>query len=257
MSEQLDVLRAIPLDDITIRAGGDGRTVVAYASVFTPYEVVDQDGHYEERNNPHLFDRAISHGDLSRFQVLFNHGMTIQGTPSERYAMPLGVPLEIKPDSRGLLTVTRYSKTDLADEVLQLVKDGAIRAMSWSGRWIRSQRSGRSETSGLPVIERLEASLREYGPTPFPAAPDARILSVRSAVTLLDEFRALPEDEREQFLSQLPTTPGGPGESHTGQGSEEEPDTRSQPGPEPPAPGPSIDSLTNQQRRRKADAERG
>lgn len=256
MSEPIEVVRAIPLDDIAIRSGGDGRTVVAYASVFTPYEVADQDGHYEERNDQHLFDRALSHGDLTRFQVLFNHGMTIQGTPSERYAMPLGVPLEIKADSRGLLTVTRYSKTDLADEVLQLVKDGAIRAMSWSGRWIRSQRAGRSETSGLPIIERLEASLREYGPTPFPAAADARILSVRSVTTLLAQVEALPDEEREQFLSQLPTTPGGPGESHTGQGSEEEPDTRSQPGSEPPAPGPSIDTHAQEQRQRRAGAER-
>ena len=139
LARRIDVSRAIPLDDIAIRSGGDGRTVVAYASVFTPYEVRDQDGHYEERNNPALFTRTLSHGDPSRFQVLFNHGMTIQGTPSERYAMPLGVPLDVKVDGRGLLTVVRYSKTPLGEEVLQLIRDGAIRAMSWSGQWIRSR----------------------------------------------------------------------------------------------------------------------
>lgn len=250
MSEHIEVVRAVPLDDITIRAGGDGRTVVAYASVFTPYEVVDQDGHYEERNSPRMFDRSLSHGDLSRFQVLFNHGMTVQGTPSERYAMPLGVPLEIKPDSRGLLTVTRYSSTPLADEVLQLIKDGAIRAMSWSGRWIRSSRAGTSQANGLPVIERHEAALREFGPTPFPAALDAQILSVRSAATLLAEVQALPDEERERLLTDLSPTPPVPGDSHDEQAPAEGPDTQA------PSPGSSISQLANDQRRRR-DAERG
>lgn len=248
---RIEVFRAVPLDDITIRAGGDGRTVTAYASVFTPYEVTDQDGHYEERNNPALFNRALSHGDLTRFQVLFNHGMTIQGTPSERYAMPLGVPLEIRPDSRGLLTVTRYSKTPLADEVLQLIQEGAIRAMSWSGRWLQSRRAGTSPTSGLPVIERMEASLREYGPTPFPMTMDAAITSVRSVSSLLADVQALPEQERITLLTQLSATPGDPGASHV------DPDpaggTDTQPPPADPAPlaGPSISQLANDQRRRR------
>ena len=253
LARRIDVSRAIPLDDIAIRSGGDGRTVVAYASVFTPYEVRDQDGHYEERNNPALFTRTLSHGDPSRFQVLFNHGMTIQGTPSERYAMPLGVPLDVKVDGRGLLTVVRYSKTPLGEEVLQLIRDGAIRAMSWSGQWIRSRRAGTSPTSGLPIIERMEATLREFGPTPFPMAASAEIVSVRSVTSLLAEVDALSADERQALLTQLSVTPADPDASHIEPGPTGEPDTPPPPADPAPVAGPSIDQLANDQRRRRGE----
>lgn len=251
VSRRLEVCRTLPLEDIAIRAGGDGRTVVAYASVFTPYEVTDADGHYEERIDPGLFNRALSHGDPSRFQVLFNHGKTIQGTPSERYAMPLGVPVEIKPDSRGLLTVTRYSKTPLADEVLQLIKDGAIRGMSWSGAWIRSKRGGTSRSSGLPIIERMEATLTEYGPTPFPMTTDARIVSWRSVSSLLADVEALPDEDRQALLTQLSVTPAAPGNSHSDPDPAGEPDTQPPPADPAPVTGPSIEQLANDQRRRR------
>lgn len=248
---RLEVFRALPLEDIAIRSGGDGRTVVAYASVFTPYEVTDRDGHYEEHINPALFNRALSHGDVSRFQVLFNHGKTIQGTPSERYAMPLGVPLEITPDSRGLLTVTRYSKTALADEVLQLIQDGAIRGMSWSGAWQRSRKAGTSRSTGLPIIERMEATLIEYGPTPFPVTMDAAIVSVRSVSSLLAEVEALPDSDRERLLHTLSATPGAPDDSHGDQGPAGGTDTPPAPADPAPLTGPSITQLANDQRRRR------
>lgn len=260
MSERIEIVRAVALDDIAIQRGGDGRTVVAYASVFAPYEVVDPvDGLIEERNHPEMFNRSLRRGALSRFQCLFNHGRTIDGAESERYSMPLGVPLEITPDTVGLRTVTRYSKTPLADEVLELIRDGAITGMSWSGVAHESRRLGRSARTGLPVVERVVASLREYGPTPFPAASEAKILTVRSVSTLAAEVEALSEEDREQLLTQISAPPGDPGASPV----EQDPadgttDPQPQPAGQAPADGPSIeiDLLTQQQRRRRADAER-
>ena len=50
----IDFTRAYPLEDITIRSGGDGRTVEAYAAVFnTPQRIVDGSGQYME-----VIDRA-------------------------------------------------------------------------------------------------------------------------------------------------------------------------------------------------------
>lgn len=191
------VERAFPLEDIRIRAGGDGRTVEAYASVFdSPYEVSDHDGRYYEVIKPHAFTRTL--GDVSRLQVLFNHGRTISGTPSERYSMPLGMPVEVKADRRGLFTVTRYSKTDLADEVLELIRDGVIRGQSWSGAFMpgQSKRVVAARAGDLPTIERNEIRLREYGPTPFPAASLAVVVGVRSLLegTLTDEQLKLIQD---------------------------------------------------------------
>lgn len=175
--------RSFPLDDIRIRSGGDGRTVEAYAAVFdTPTEIKDQDGHYHEVIGRSAFDKTIAERG-NRFGVFFNHGMTLHGTPSERHSMPIGTPIEVRADTRGVLTVTRYNKTQLADEVLESINSGAITGQSFSGRMIQSSpRRGpyRARGGELPVVTRTEIAMREYGPTPMPAYEDAAITNVRS-----------------------------------------------------------------------------
>src|SRR5258708_1723881 len=94
-------VRSFPLEDIHVRSSGDGRTVEAYAAVFgVPAEVKDQDGRYMEEIDPAAFSKAISDAAPQgsrrgwKVGVFYNHGMTIHGTPAERGAMPVGVPLE-------------------------------------------------------------------------------------------------------------------------------------------------------------------
>jgi phage head maturation protease len=78
----MDFIRAVALDDIRIRSGGTGRTVEAYAAIFDePAEIMDADGHYYEVNHPTSFARSIAHHQ-GGFPVVYNHGMTIAGTPS-------------------------------------------------------------------------------------------------------------------------------------------------------------------------------
>lgn len=188
------VTRSFPLRDIEILSrakGGDGRTVVAYAAVFNkPAEIRDSDGHYNERNDPGAFDRTVADRG-TRFGVFYNHGKTLQGTPSERASLPLGVPAEPpRPDGTGLLTVSRYAPTPLADEVLELIKAGAITGQSYTGLFLRSDpdrgpyfpdRSGM-----LPEVTRLEIAMFEYGPTPVPAFEDAAIVGVRNRELLME-----------------------------------------------------------------------
>ena len=53
--------RVIALDDIHIRAGGTGRDVTAYATVWmSPTEIMDSDGHYREQNAPDSMNRSIA-----------------------------------------------------------------------------------------------------------------------------------------------------------------------------------------------------
>ncbi|MEH0423127.1 HK97 family phage prohead protease [Streptomyces sp. B21-083] len=220
--------RSFPLEDIRVRAGGDGRTVEAYAAVFdTPSEIHDQDGHYNEVIDRRAFERTLSQlapaGSRTNWRVgvLYNHGRTLFGTPSERGAMPIGAPVEIKADSRGLLTVTRYNRTELADEVLENIREGSITAQSFSGGFLRSDpgrppRGGwRADAGGkLRTVRRQEVALREYGPTPFPAYPDAAVVGVRAeqAARLLAD---LPPDERERLVDMLRT--GTPLDSPSGE----------------------------------------
>lgn len=211
-------MRSFPLEDIRVRAGGDGRTVEAYAAVFdTPVEIHDQDGDYLEQIDRRAFDRTLQQlapaGSRRtwRVGVFYNHGRTLWGTPSERGSMPIGTPLELRTDSRGLLTVTRYNKTELADEVLENIREGAITGQSFTGRFLRSDpgrppRGGwRADREGrLRTVRRQEIALKEYGPTPFPAYADAAVIGVR-AEQLVPLLEQLPEEERERLACMLRT----------------------------------------------------
>jgi HK97 family phage prohead protease len=179
------VTRSFALDDIRIRSNGDGRTVEAYAAVFDhPVEINDQDGRYNEQIERTAFNRTLSHRGTS-FGVFYNHGKTLYGTPSERASMPLGKPLEVRADSRGLLTVTRYNKTPLADECLEAIANGDLNGQSFTGRMLRSTPDRgpfRARGGELTTVTRQEIGLIEYGPTPFPAYETAAILGTRSLV---------------------------------------------------------------------------
>ncbi len=229
--------RSFPLEDISIRAGGDGRTVEAYAAVFnTPAPVRDQDGEYLEELDPAVFNRAISDAAPQggregwRMGVFYNHGMTLYGTPSERHSMPIGKTLEMKADSRGVLTVTRYHRTELADEVLESIREGSLPGYSFSGNFRRSSplipRGGfrKDRTGTLPTVRRMESTMKEYGPTPFPVYDEAAITGMRSE-QLLARFAADPDLAIRMFGMlrdgapvDSPPLPGAPrqGDSPTG-----------------------------------------
>ena len=202
------ITRTVPLLDYEIVRSGDGRTVVAYAAAFNNlYEIRDGDGHYDEKINPVAFNKMLSRsGAIGNVQVHFNHGLTLWGTPSDRYAMPVGVPEDIRPDGRGLLTRTRYAKTDLGDEVLQLWADGAIRGQSFRGpTYPNGSRRTEHGPNGRPVIERMQLGLREYGPTPNPANIEAGLVAIRSQ--LLAQVGEMTPEERRELATLLNETP--------------------------------------------------
>jgi HK97 family phage prohead protease len=211
MPENLSVRpveRAVLLDDLHIRSDGSGRIVEAYAAVFrNKTEIFDQDGHYNEDIDPAAFNRTLSHKGTN-FGVLFNHARTVDGEPNPLATMPIGVPIEVKADERGLFTATRYLNNPLADDVLDGIKHGAFRAQSFSGRFMRSARSypdGRGKGK-LPAITRHEIDMREYGPAVFAAYPDAAILGTRSLALAMRTFLALPEEERLEWAQQFEVT---------------------------------------------------
>jgi HK97 family phage prohead protease len=229
-------VRSYPLEDISIRAGGDGRTVDAYAAVFdTPAPIHDADGDYIEVIDRRAFDRILTKiaptGGRANWRcgVFYNHGMTLHATPSDRNSVPIGIPLEIRADEHGLFTRTRYHKGELADQILEAIREGSLSAYSFSGRFDRSSphppRGGfRPDRAGnLPAVRRTESTLREYGPTPFPAYADAAITGVRSEqiVEQLERITELlrmggPLDlpEEEELVSAAPEERGSaPGDS--------------------------------------------
>lgn len=174
----------------------EGRVVEAYAAVFgTPAEIVDQQGHYTEVIDRSAFNKAIKDaapaGKRAEWLtgVFYNHGLTIHGDSAPEFSVPLGRTLHIEADSTGVLTRTEYAQTRLADDILELIRQGSIRAQSFTGRIIRSSpelttggRYGPDRTGALTTVRRLELGLREYGPTPIPAYQAAEVVGVRSAL---------------------------------------------------------------------------
>jgi HK97 family phage prohead protease len=210
--EQSTFIRVVALDDIRIRSGGTGRTVEAYIAVFNePAEVIDQDGHYMEQNAPTAFNRTLANRKVP-FPVIYNHGLSMAGTPSERGAVPIGVSKEVRVVGKGVLSVSEYGRSELADEVLEAIRLGAITGQSYGGRYTRSTpqmpRGGyRTYDGKLPLVTRQEIKLFEFGPTPVPAFAGASILGVRA---MFQYYQGLttPQDPEAQHADTPPA--GGP-----------------------------------------------
>lgn len=205
------MVRTVTVDDIAVRSDGDGRTVEAFAAMFAPVraEIRDQDGHYHEENARTSFNKTVGDNG-TRFGVFYNHARTIYGTPDGALSVPIGVPVEVDVQDRGVMTVTRYLDNPLADAVLNGIKEGAIRGQSYGGRFVKSTRT-RAAKGALPVITRNEIAMREYGPTVFPAYVEAEILGTRSVTSFLDAIDKLDPEDVDRLRQMLGVaTPLGP-----------------------------------------------
>lgn len=174
----LHIARTLELADLETDV--DRREIVAYASVFNqPVEIMDQHGHYWESIGRAAFDVTIRDA-ATRVRALVNHGRDIHGQPSDRFSMPYGTVVSMVPDGRGLLTVTRVAETDLGDEILELLRSGAMDGFSFSGRLLQSSETPPARAGDLPLMTRTEIALREFGPAVFPAYPEASLVATRS-----------------------------------------------------------------------------
>jgi HK97 family phage prohead protease len=209
-----DVIRMVGLQVARLehRAEDDsesGRTLVGYAAVFDVWTEIDSfwEGHFLERLAPRAFDNTLAkRGD--RVKVQFNHGFD----PSIG-DKPLGKASRMEPDDTGLWTETPLSRTSYNDDLIELLRDGAIDGMSFRFRVTEESWKDDGDPSdvnprGLPerTIEALD--LFEFGPVTFPAY-EATSAGVRSA----DIYRAWRQNP--DLL--LPSTVGNRG---TGEGSQ-------------------------------------
>jgi len=185
--------RTFELDDFEVkRSDSRGRTVTAYAAVFDQEtEIRDQHGHYWEGIHRSSFNRTLTRG-IERVGVYYNHGYDLSGKPNGLLAVPFATPLEIKPDGRGLLTISRYNDGELADAVLAAWEGGQIKGQSFRGRVFDSRKRGRR--AGVERIERTELGLKEYGPTPTPAYDGAGLVAIRSRQDLEELVRSMISD---------------------------------------------------------------
>jgi HK97 family phage prohead protease len=191
MTDQL-ISRWVAIDDFDIKRDRKGREVTAYATFFgQPSEIRDKHGHYWEEINRSAFNRTVSHG-IGRVQVYYNHGYDLSGRPNILGAVPIATPVDIRADGKGLLTISRYNDSQVADAVLAAWEGGQIRGQSFNGRVHQDRELGKRD--GIPHIERMELGLKEYGPTPTPAYDGDGLVMIRSQDDLAELVRSMIQE---------------------------------------------------------------
>lgn len=160
----------------SLKDGGvdiDARTFEGYASTWDKDLVGDI-------IMPGAFTKSINESfPAGRIKVLWNHGE------------PIGMPIEMREDERGLFVKGKISKTARGDEVLELMRDSVVDTMS-IGFTIPA---GKSELSGDVRIIR-EVRLMEFSPVTFAANPMAAITDVKRLGEMLREQELSDQDKK-------------------------------------------------------------
>lgn len=170
--------RRFKIDDVS----QDGRTIVGHAAVFGNRDA------YGDVIEPGAFTKTISERK-DKVKVFYNH------------TYPIGKPVEMAEDEKGLYTVSRLSSTPRANEILELIRDGVIDEMSIAFETLKYEND--SEDG-----RRLrELRLYEYGPVDFAANDQALITGVKSLAQRLEQGQngSFPLQEIKNAIDQLET----------------------------------------------------
>jgi HK97 family phage prohead protease len=189
-----DLVRRTSAADLEVRA--DGRTVVGIAVPFnTPTEIrtPGRAGSFVESFVRGAFARTIAERG-SRVKFVGQHDYA---------AMPLGRAQLLREDAAGLYGEFRVSNTAAGDEALELIRDGALDALSVGFKPITERLTHDGE------VQRTEVALYEVSAVAFPAYEGALISAVRSEQPEIEPEPELdPLDQYRQRLAAFagPTT---------------------------------------------------
>jgi HK97 family phage prohead protease len=151
--------------DLELR-GGDGRTIVGIAVPFDqPAEVSDGGWPYIETFRRGSFAKTIRERGPQGVKTFAKH--------QRISSLPIGRASLLREDAIGLYSELRVSKTVAGDEVLELVRDGALDGLSVGFRAVKD----RQVRGG---VERLEVALHEISVVDAAAYAGAVITGVRS-----------------------------------------------------------------------------
>jgi HK97 family phage prohead protease len=139
---------------------GDGRTIEGYASTFGPPK--DVVGDIVDKG---AFKKSIRENGpkgTKRIKMLWIHDK------------PLGMPIELSEDDRGLHFRARVSKTQFGDDALTYIRDGVVDRMSIGYRTIKEKFNEDEQANHLK-----EVALMEISPVPFPANIQTEITAIK------------------------------------------------------------------------------
>ena len=143
------------------KLSSDKRRVEAYASTF---------GNIDHDNDiilPGAFSKTIAEAfPANKIKTLWQHN----------WAQPIGRPVAMAQDSKGLITETEISKTTLGNDVIALIEDDVINTTS-IGFWIPAGKSAKRPDG---VREIAEVALMEYSFVTFPANDQAIVIGMKA-----------------------------------------------------------------------------
>jgi uncharacterized protein len=178
-----DTLRRAFNGDMEIRSDGEGRTVCGIAVPYNvPTTIREFYDEYTEEFQRGAFSRTIAErGDRVKF--LYQHDTSA----------PIGRATLLREDAAGLYAEFKVSKTARGDEVLELIRDGALDSFSVGFSPVSDETRDRGKH-----IVRTEVKLREVSAVTFPAYEGAVMSGLRSledadvtrAIELANELRA-------------------------------------------------------------------
>lgn len=148
--------------DLHVRDSGDGRTVTGLC---VPYNVEVRVGRYVESFAPGAFAGT----DPALVPFTATH-------PRDGGQLPIGRATELRDQPDGLWGDFRVSKTAAGDDVLELVRDGAVTGLSVG--FIPVTDRGRQDRGR---VERVRATLDHVAVVRVPQYPSARIAALRHA----------------------------------------------------------------------------
>lgn len=168
----------------------EGRTMAGYPIVFNKWTTINSwEGQFKERISDTALTKTLRENG-GAVKVLFNHGMD----PSIG-DKPLGKPTVMTADSRGLYAEVPLSETSYNDDLLALMRDGAIDGQSF--RFSVVQEEWNKPSKGLAERTITELRLYEFGPVTFPAY-QATTVGIRSRERLAD-WLGLDDDKRSEI----------------------------------------------------------
>lgn len=151
--------------NLEVRGDGDGRTI---CGIVVPYDVEQRISHnLTEVFRRGAFSRVIP--NAHRVKLLVSH---------DSRALPIGRATLLREEAGGLWGEFRVSKGSRSDDILELVRDGALSEFSIGFQSLKDNR----RKDG--VIERIAAHLAEVSLVTFGAyGQNAQIAAVRETST--------------------------------------------------------------------------
>ena len=162
------------------------RIIEGYASTFGNVDLV-RDVVNQGAFKKTLEERGPLTGRKSKIKFLWQH------SPWD----PIGIPVKMSEDSRGLYVEARVSKTTLGNDALTLAQDGVLDSFSIGYDVVKDEYDTEKNVRNLK-----ELKLHEFSIVTFPANPEATISGTKSLEQLQQILHKTARQDVNYFLKE-------------------------------------------------------